>query len=55
MLKKRTRRVVVIVILVTLFSALEPVHKLLVIGPSLAALLMDWDEFYIRKIYNKYE
>lgn len=45
MLKKRTRRLLAIVILVAVASPQEPLVKLLIALPSLQWLLMDYDEF----------
>lgn len=50
MLKKRTRRLLAIVILVTVASPQEPLAKLLIVLPSLQLLLMDYDEFNLRKL-----
>lgn len=54
MLKKRTRRFLAIAVLMTFVSSLEPLIKLLVAGPLLALILMDWDEFCTNQIYKKY-
>lgn len=45
MLKKRTRRLLAIVILMISGSPLEPLIKLLIAGPLLVLLLIEWDEF----------
>lgn len=46
-MKKRTRRILALIILVVIFSALEPLQKLLIAGPCLVALLIEWDFFSI--------
>lgn len=45
MLKKRTRRILAIIILMASVSSLEPLIKLLIAGPLLVLLLIEWDEF----------
>lgn len=44
-MKKKNRRVVALIILIVMFSALTIYWKCLVIGPMLAMLMIDWDEF----------
>lgn len=45
MLRKRTRRMLVVIILMASVSSLDPLIKLLIAGPLAALILMDWDEF----------
>lgn len=54
MLKKRTRRILAIIILMASVSSLEPLIKLLIAGPLVALLSIDWDEFCTNQIYKKY-
>ena len=42
-MKKRTRRVLAVIALVVIFSALEPLQKLLIAAPCLVALMIEWD------------
>ena len=42
-MKKRTRRVLALIILVSITSGLEPLQKLLFAGPCLVALMIEWD------------
>lgn len=42
-MKKRTRRILALIILVVIFSALEPLQKLLIAAPCLVALMIEWD------------
>lgn len=50
MLKKRTRRILAIVILVTIASPRDPLIKLLITMPIFQMLLMDYDEFSLNKL-----
>ena len=52
-MKKRTRRVLALIILVSITSGLEPLQKLLFAGPCLVALLIEWDEFQPEKEWSK--
>ncbi|WP_373816820.1 hypothetical protein [Jeotgalibaca porci] len=47
-MKKRTRRVLALIILVSITSGLEPLQKLLFAGPCLVALLIELDEFNLK-------
>lgn len=50
MLKKRTRRLLAIIALVAVASPLDPLVKLLITFPMLQLLLIDYDEFNLRKL-----
>ena len=45
MMKKRTRRIIALIILAVLFSSLEILMKMLIVIPALQLLLIDFDEF----------
>lgn len=53
MLKKRTRRILTIIILMVSVSSLESLIKLLIAGPLVTLLLMEWDEFKAEGIRKK--
>ena len=42
-MRKRTRRALAMIALVVIFSALEPLQKLLFAAPCLVALMIEWD------------
>ena len=42
-MKKRTRRVLALIILVSITSGLEPLQELLIAGPCLVALMIERD------------
>lgn len=42
---KRTRRILALIIIVTLFSSLEALMKMLIVIPALQLLLFEFDEF----------
>ena len=44
-MRKRTRRLLLLVILITVFSAFSPLVKLFIIVPSLQLLFIEWDTF----------
>ncbi|MHC5269667.1 hypothetical protein ACYSNO_10845 [Enterococcus sp. LJL98] len=44
-MKKKTRRFLLLVILITVFSAFSPLVKLLICLPMLILLLVEWDAF----------
>ena len=44
-MKKRTRRFLALIVIVTLFSSLETLIKMLVVIPAIQLLLIDFDEF----------
>lgn len=48
-MRKRTRRILALIILVVIFSALEPLQKLLIAGPCLVALMIEWDFVVIKE------
>lgn len=50
MLKKRTRRLLALIILVVIASPLDPLMKLLITMPALQLLLIEWDEFILSKL-----
>lgn len=52
MLKKRTRRILVLIVLMTSASILDPLIKLLIVGPLISLLLIEWDEFYTNEVYK---
>lgn len=45
MMKKRTRRILALIVIVTLFSSLEILIKALIVIPALQLLLINYDEF----------
>lgn len=49
MMKKRTRRFLLLIILVTVFSGLEPIVKLLIGLPTLQILALDYNDFTLLK------
>lgn len=49
MMKKKTRRFLLLIILVTVFSGLEPIVKLLIGLPTLQLLVMDYTDFTLLK------
>ena len=49
-MKKRTRRILALIILVVIFSALGPLQKLLFAGPCLVALMIEWDFVVIEEV-----
>lgn len=53
MLKKRTRRILTIIILMVSVSSLESLIKLLIAGPLVTLILMEWDEFKSERIRKK--
>ena len=53
MMKKRTRRIIALIILVVLFSSLKTLMKTLVVIPAIQLLLIDFDEF--NKLINENE
>lgn len=44
MIKKRTRRILALVILLSLVSGLEPLQKILLAAPCFVSLLIEWDD-----------
>lgn len=48
-MKKKTRRFLLLIILVTVFSVLEPIVKLLIGLPILQLLVMDYTDFTLLK------
>lgn len=50
MMLKRTRRLVALIALIGLFSALAPLMKLLLVAPLTTLLLSDYDDF---KLYEQ--
>lgn len=42
-MRKRTRRALAVIALVVIFSALEPLQKLLIVAPCLIALMLERD------------
>lgn len=42
---KRTRRILALIVIVTLFSSLETLIKALIVIPALQLLLINYDEF----------
>lgn len=44
-MKKKTRRFLLLIILVTVFSGLEPIVKLLIGLPTLQLLIIDYTDF----------
>lgn len=42
-MRKRTRRILALIILVVIFSALDPLQKLLIAAPCLVALMLERD------------
>lgn len=53
MMKKRTRRILALIVIVTLFSGLETLIKALIIIPTLQLLMINYDEF--NKLINENE
>ena len=49
MMKKKTRRFLLLIILVTVFSGLEPIVKLLIGLPTLHFLVLDYTDFTLLK------
>lgn len=49
MMKKKTRRFLLLIILITVFSGLEPIVKLLIGLPTLQLLVMDYNDFTLLK------
>ena len=45
MMRKRTRRIIALIILVVLSSSLETLMKMLIVIPALQLLLFEFDEF----------
>lgn len=52
-MKKRTRRFLALIVIVTLFSSLETSIKALIIIPTLQLLMINYDEF--NKLINENE
>lgn len=52
-MKKRTRRLVVLVVLIGLFSSLAPLTKLLFAAPLTVLLLSDYDDFRLYEQLKK--
>ena len=48
-MRKRTRRIVALVILVTLVSSLADLTKALIAVPLIEALLIDWDSWNFKE------
>ena len=48
-MKKRTRRVLALIILVSITSGLDPLQKLLIAAPCLVALMIEWDFVTIKE------
>ena len=48
-MKKKTRRFLLLIILITIFSGLEPIVKLLIGLPTLQLLVMDYSDFTLLK------
>ena len=48
-MKKRTRRALAMIALVVIFSALEPLQKLLIAAPCLVALMIERDFVAIKE------
>lgn len=48
-MKKRTRRFLLLIVLVTVFSGLEPIIKLLIGLPTLQLLIIDYNDFTLLK------
>lgn len=48
-MKKKTRRFLLLIILITVFSGLEPIVKLLIGLPTLQLLVMDYTDFTLLK------
>ena len=53
MMKKRTRRILALIVIVVLFSSLEIFIKALIIIPTLQLLMINYDEF--NKLINENE
>lgn len=53
MMRKRTRRILALIVIVTLFSSLEILIKALIIIPTLQLLMINYDEF--NKLINENE
>lgn len=49
-MKKKTRRFLLLVILITVFSAFQPLVKILISLPALNFLLLDWDSFNLEEL-----
>lgn len=49
MMKKNIRRWLALIILIGLFSALEPIMKLLLVAPLTTLLLSDYDDFKLNE------
>lgn len=51
-MKKRTRRLFALIVLVTIASPLDHLMKLLIVGPTLQVLLIEWDSFNKEEHYK---
>ncbi len=51
-MKKRTRRLFALIVLVTIASPLDHLMKLLIVGPALQVLLIEWDDFNKEENYK---
>lgn len=45
MMRKRTRRIIALIIIVVLFSSLEALMKMLIVIPAIQLLLFEFEEF----------
>lgn len=53
MMKKRTRRILALIVIVVLCSDIETVKRVLVVIPIIQLLLFDYDQFFIRNFLNE--
>ena len=53
MMKKRTRRILALIVIVVLCSDIETVKRVLVVIPIIQLLLFDYDQFFIRNFLEE--
>lgn len=51
-MKKRTRRLVALLILTTLISPLSVVIKMVIVSPLIVLLLLEWDQWSYERRYE---